>query len=76
MSTGRDRSKALKHLRHMLLYLNGREGHEVVRTIYIAIRGPYDFRRVGHVTDLPIKRDWLDPDVERAAKQLLKDLEG
>lgn len=48
MSTRRDRSKALKHLRHMLLYLNGREGHEVVRTIYIAIRGPYDFRRVGH----------------------------
>lgn len=49
MNESRKRTKALRHLRHILLYLNGRDGHEVVRTIYISVRGPYDFRRVGHV---------------------------
>lgn len=48
MNISENRRKALRHLRHILLYLNGRDGHEVVRTIYIQMRGPYDFRRVGH----------------------------
>jgi len=48
MDIQRQRSKALKTLSHILLYLDGREGHEAVRSIYIAIRGPYDFRRTGH----------------------------
>lgn len=43
------RRKALKTLRHILLYLNGHSGADRVRLAYLQIRGPYDFRKTGHV---------------------------